>query len=161
MNDNSPNRWHCHPDPALRNSGDTNDKHQARVLSLCQSLCRAIRHPLHDSDLPRACLHHDDPETVTGDWPGPLLDRYQLMRPVKWLLEWRIKRDMGLRWRLTRKEKLILHFCDKLDAQLWALHLGAANGPAWVAAEAKLFRMAKQLDAVDWLNECLDNSWPW
>jgi len=150
------NRFHCHPNPALRNSGDTVNKHHVRVHAMGLSLCAHIGHSLVGSDLPTAMLHHDDPEKIMGDWPAPLMTRYPWMKPVKWVLEWFIKRDMGLRWSLTRKEKAILHFLDKLDCQIWARHCKAAGSHEWAMAEARLWAMAHKLGARVWLQERLD-----
>jgi 5'-deoxynucleotidase YfbR-like HD superfamily hydrolase len=150
------NRFHCHPNPALRNSGDTVAKHHARVHAMGLSLCAHIGHILVGSDLPEALRKHDLPEIIMGDWPAPLMTRYPWMKPVKWVLEWQIKRDMGLRWRLTRKEKAILHFLDKLDCQMWARHCKAADTDEWRRAESKLWARAKALGAQAWLQERLD-----
>lgn len=38
-------RWHCHPNPALRNSRDTVSGHQARVALLCNQFAVAIGLP--------------------------------------------------------------------------------------------------------------------
>jgi hypothetical protein len=145
MTDNSPRRWHCHP--ILHSSGDTIALHSARVAAMCIDLAAFLRHPLHDSDLPDAALKHDNPEIIMGDWPGPLLDRYPFMRPVKWFLEWRIKRDMGLRWKLTRKEKHMLHLCDKLDQYEWGLRFGIVTYDV-----DRLRRIAAKIGAYGWLD---------
>lgn len=156
MIDNSPLRWHPHPNPALRLSGDTVRLHSERVVALCQELAARIGHPLHSSDLPRAALHHDDCETITGDWPATLMQQYPWVRLVKIILEWQIGLRLGLRWRLSRHERRMLDLCDKLDARLWARRCGV-NGGEWDEAETRLRRMAWRLgpDAVTWVDERL------
>ena len=154
--DNSPLRWHANADPRLRNSGDTVNKHHMRVHAMGLSLCAFIGHSLVGSDLPEALRKHDLPEHVMGDWPAPLMTRYPWMKPVKWVLEWFIMRDMGLRWKLTRKEKAILHFVDKADCLIWARHCNAADTDEWRHAEAKLWDRAHKLGARVWLQERLD-----
>ena len=66
----APYRWHSSPDFRLRDSRDCITGHQRRTVALVQELCAHIGHPLHDSDLPRWALVHDEAERLTGDVPA-------------------------------------------------------------------------------------------
>lgn len=60
------NRWHSHPDPRLRNSGDTTAAHAQRVAILVSQLPTNAR--LTHDDMLEAIIH-DAPECYTGDVP--------------------------------------------------------------------------------------------
>jgi 5'-deoxynucleotidase YfbR-like HD superfamily hydrolase len=145
------NRWHCHP---LRNSGDIVSAHSARVASLCQSLAARIGYPLHDSDLLRAALHHDDAEQVLGDMPAPAKARFPALAAAYAKAELQVLTEMGKTWNLTRTEDDILTLCDKLDALMWMDRCGY-TGADRDDDEAQLMVKALRLDkrAYDWLNE--------
>ena len=113
-------RWHCHPHPALRNTGDTVGAHTARVQGDCESLCNALG-IAYTERLRYAAGNHDLPfERIMGDWPATLTRRSRFARWAKRLIEWKIARDLKIRWRLTKQEALVLGLCDTLDAALWA-----------------------------------------
>lgn len=122
-------RWHCHPDSRLRLSGDTIDRHQKAVADLVAGFVAAVgMEAARAADLDQAALIHDECERVMGDWPGPLLDMFPLLRPVKWLLERAIRRSMGIHMpRLDRQQRAILHLADKLEAELWARRHGVTG----------------------------------
>jgi 5'-deoxynucleotidase YfbR-like HD superfamily hydrolase len=146
------NRWHCHP--ALRNSGDTVSAHSARVASLCHSLAARIGHPLHDSDLPYAALHHDAAEQVLGDMPAPAKARFPALAAAYAKAELQVLTEMGKTWNLTRTENDILTLCDKLDALMWMDRCGY-TGADRDDDEARLMVKALRIDprAYDWINE--------
>lgn len=112
-------RWHCHPHPALRNSGDTVKEHCRRLAVLHFDYCRFTGEFIDDS-VAFYLEHHDDPEFVMGDWPATLARKYWVARWAKRILEWQIKREMGLRWPLTRRQKAKAGLFDTLDAVLLA-----------------------------------------
>ena len=145
-------RWHAHADPRLRNSGDTIDGHQMRVVSLCVSLAASIGHPLHDSDLPLAAIKHDEAERVLGDMPGPAKYNYPALAAAYAEAEQQVLAEMGYDWTLTDKEQDMLTLCDKLDAWQWARDHGVTGGE-WDCALAKLRIMAHKLDCTRWLDE--------
>jgi 5'-deoxynucleotidase YfbR-like HD superfamily hydrolase len=113
------NRWHNHRVAALRNSKDDIRGHMERVRKLCLYICLELGFVASD-ELHYAALEHDLPELIMGDLPYTLTRDYWVARWAKRILEWQIKRRMGLRWKLTRQEKLILALADKLDAVEWA-----------------------------------------
>ena len=114
------NRWHCHAHPALRNSWDTVEGHTARVEIYVLSLSAALGQNA-SVKLFKAMRNHDLPfERIMGDWPAKLTRVSPAARWFKRLLEWKIARDLKIRWKLTRQEALILSLCDTLDAALWA-----------------------------------------
>ena len=116
-------RWHAHPHPALRNSGDTVIAHTARVEDNCESLCASLG-IAYSKNMQYAARNHDLPfERIMGDWPATLTRRYRVARWAKRIIEWQIARELGINWRLTRQEALILGLCDTLDAALWARHV--------------------------------------
>jgi 5'-deoxynucleotidase YfbR-like HD superfamily hydrolase len=154
--DNSPLRWHCHPNPLLRLSGDTVAKHARRVQIMCHGLAAWIGHDLTRSDLLFAALHHDAAEAVVGDMPGPAKERFPVLAAAYEYAESQVLKEMGLTWNLTRLESDMLCFCDKLDAYLWARHCQAADTDEWRRAESKLWARAKALGAQAWLQERLD-----
>lgn len=144
-------RWHAHPNAALRNSGDNIDTHQARVAAMCIDLAAFIRHPLWDSDLPHAALHHDEAERILGDMPGPAKGRFPALSAAYAKAELQVLTEMGLAWNLTRLEADMLNLCDKLDAWEWARDHGV-TGPEWDVARAKLRVMARKIGAENWLD---------
>lgn len=118
--DGDVNRWHCHRHPALRNSGDTVKGHTDRVEANVFSLCDALGRPV-GGQLYLVVRNHDLPfERIMGDLPATLTRVSPAARWFKRLLEWKIGRDLKIRWRLTKQEALILGLCDTLDAVLWA-----------------------------------------
>jgi 5'-deoxynucleotidase YfbR-like HD superfamily hydrolase len=112
-------RWHCHPIASLRDSKDDIRGHMDRVRKLCLYICLELGFVSSD-ELHYAALEHDLPELIMGDLPYTLTRDYRIARWAKRFLEWQIKRRMGLRWKLTRQEKLILALADRLDAVEWA-----------------------------------------
>lgn len=112
-------RWHASESEALRNSLDDTWSHSQRVTDLAGEVCTVLGVDV-SPDLAAACWEHDTPEAVMGDWPAPLMRRFRVARWAKRILEWQIKRQMGLSWRLSKQEALILSLCDTLDAVMWA-----------------------------------------
>lgn len=149
-------RWHSNPNPRLRLSGDTVKNHQQRVAALCFSLAARIGHPLYNSDLIKAAMHHDDAEAVLGDMPGPAKQAFPALAAAYAAAERAVLADMGLTWHLTPEEEAMLNLCDKLDALQWAILHNAADGEEWQRACHKLMTAAYHLGAGDWLNEQID-----
>lgn len=113
------NRWHASESRALRESQDDTLDHAQRVCDMAGEVCAHLGIDM-SPDLGAACWYHDTPEAIMGDWPATLTRSYRVARWAKAILEWQIKRQMGLSWRLTRQEALILSLCDTLDAVMWA-----------------------------------------
>lgn len=149
-------RWHANPMPTLRNSGDTVNAHQRRVAKLCHELAARVRHPLHDSDLIHAALHHDEAEKVLGDMPYPAKARFPALAAAYAKAELQVLTEMGLTWNLRRIEADMLHLCDRLDAYTWATKR-EAGGEEWDIARADLYRIAAKIGpaASDWVQEKL------
>jgi 5'-deoxynucleotidase YfbR-like HD superfamily hydrolase len=145
-------RWHAHADRRLRDSGDTIDGHQMRVVSLCVSLAASIGHPLHDSDLTLAAIKHDEAERVLGDMPGPAKYRFPALAAAYAEVEKQVLTEMGYDWTLTDKEQDMLTLCDKLDAWLWARNHGVTGGE-WDKALVQLNWIAAGINATKWLDE--------
>ena len=122
------NRWHCHPDPGLRNSGDTIERHQHAVWSLCFDFSHLLKLPdARRIELLFAARHHDEAERIVGDIPGPAKDRFPALAAAYAKAELDVLNDMGLNWSLTRQEADILHLADKLDGELWARKHGVTG----------------------------------
>ena len=151
------NRWHCHKDARLRDSGDTIDTHQVRVCDLCMSLAAAIGWSLVGSDLPRAALHHDEAERVVGDIPGPAKVRFPDLAFAYAQAERVAMAEMGIEpFDLKPTEKRILAICDGLDAVQWAMKCGA-DGPLFDADRAAMRKQAMALgaEAMEWVERQL------
>jgi 5'-deoxynucleotidase YfbR-like HD superfamily hydrolase len=115
------NRWHCHPEPRLRNSGDTTMEHQARVAGLCARFAVIVGMDADRAhELQFAAWHHDEAEKIVGDIPGPAKDRFPALAAAYAKAELEVLNDMKLNWNLTRQESDLLHLADKLDGELWA-----------------------------------------
>jgi hypothetical protein len=145
-------RWHAHPLPALRDSKDDIRGHMNRVNYICHEIRRFVAVPF-GADLHVAALEHDLPELIMGDWPYTLTRDYWVARWAKRILEWQIKRKMGLRWKLTRQEKVILALADKLDAIEWAAaHVSPDQFAEYFAGDVRAAR-----DLAAWLGPEVGN----
>jgi hypothetical protein len=143
-------RWHNNPAPVLRTSGDCIEAHQYRVAMLCYAIC-ARYGDTPSPELIRAALHHDEPERIMGDWPGPLTDQFPWLAPVKHRLHLECMTIMGIApFRLTDHEAAVLDLADKADAWRWAVQHGAGGTQEWRAEKQKLFRMAWAAGLGDW-----------
>ena len=70
-------RWHCHPDPRLRHSGDTIDRHQHAVWGLILDFTSVLGiSGDRKSELLFAARRHDEAEKIIGDMPGPAKARF-------------------------------------------------------------------------------------
>lgn len=149
------NRWHQNPDPALRNSGDTVNKHQRRVQALCHSLAARIGHVLDGSDLLFAARYHDEAEKVLGDMPAPAKARFTALAAAYAKAELQVLNQFGLNWNLSRIEADMLDLCDKLDAYTWARRYTDVTTEEWHEARAKLDRTALKIGpkAYAWLQD--------
>ena len=149
-------RWHNNSDPRLRNSRDCIDGHQRRVAVLVHELCALIGHPLHDSDLVRWALVHDEAERITGDVPGPAKRRWPKLAAALEDAEREARRDLGIAEpNLSAREQRIFKLCDALDAFLWAHACQATHTIDWQAEMVRLQAMAAGIDAraVEWARE--------
>lgn len=151
-------RWHCHPIAALRDSKDDIRGHMDRVVLNYFDICTALGIEAREPAC-RAAREHDLPELIMGDWPYTLTRDYWIARVAKRILEWQIKRRMGLRWKLTRQEKMILALADKLDAVEWAAaHTTREEFWHYFTGDVvSAFGLAEKLDVVTWLHARLQN----
>ena len=134
------NRWHANKYPQLRNSCDTVHAHSARVGLLMEFLF----------DLsPSYALSHDLPEKALGDIPygSPKGEEYKNAE-AEWFDSY------GMICEMTPE----LHFCDRLDALLWALqHVpNLLRDPEWDTAYESLTKQAVELGVMAEFNELLD-----
>jgi 5'-deoxynucleotidase YfbR-like HD superfamily hydrolase len=108
------NRWHSHPDPRLRNSGDTTAAHSQRVAILLMFLF-----PASDSRPRGQALLHDAPEMDLGDTPAGAkradLDLCEAIHVAEasWWGAFAGMVDLDPR----------VHLCDLLDAILLVKHV--------------------------------------
>lgn len=122
------NRWHCHPDERLRNSGDTIERHQIEVERFCRQFSWALKLDTgRRAELLHAARHHDEAERIVGDLPGPAKARFPALAAAYEEAEREVLADMGLSWSLTPQEAHILHLADKLEAELWARRHGVTG----------------------------------
>lgn len=125
---NTVNRWHCHPDERLRNSGDTIDAHQFRVSVICAKFAISLKFPdSRREELFFAARVHDEAEKVLGDMPGPAKERFPALAAAYDEAEKAVLAEMGFSWSLTSQEAEILHLADKLDADIWARNHGVTD----------------------------------
>lgn len=143
-------RWHCHPDPRLRNSGDTIAAHQSRVAIMCNQFAVALG--LNSARLVHAARNHDEAEKIIGDIPGPAKKRFPALLAAYEAAEREVLAEMGLSWSLTPQEADILHLADKLDAELWA----RKHGVTGTHDCDKLQSMADELGLGDIVREMLE-----
>lgn len=150
------NRWHCHPDPRLRNSGDTIDRHQQQVAHLCEDVC-AIMGWTATEDLKRAAENHDEAERDIGDISGPAKRRWPALAAAYAKAELEVLTARGLTWNLTRRESDILRLCDLLDAWEWMQRKAPdlANTPSFLCDVSDMRAIAKRLGlpAQAWLED--------
>lgn len=109
-------RWHAHPDPRLRNSGDTVNHHQERCERYLIQLF-----PGASDHLRKIVRVHDEAEKVVGDMPYPATCRFPKMAEVRRYAERLVMLEMGLPLPETDAERAWLKLVDRLDAQLWML----------------------------------------
>jgi len=124
-------RWHTNPD--LAHIEDRIDGHSGRVARIILML-----HPEPTVKLLRACLIHDDGESVVGDMKAPFKDSHPEMALVLGEVEAQEIRKIWGGFYMTTHEAMWLKFADRLDAFMWAKH----HAP-------------QQMDGDDW-TECLE-----
>ena len=144
-------RFHANPDPALRRSGDCIEAHQHRVALLIYAMTAP---DMPSPELIRAALHHDEAERIMGDWPGPLLDRFPWLAPVKHRLELECMAALGIApFKLEPHEADMLDIADKADAWRWSVQHGQGHTDEWRQAKAKLFQAAWAAGLGAWWEE--------
>jgi hypothetical protein len=148
-----PYRWHSNPDPRLQHSCDHIRGHQDRVAALCADLARFYGFTISPA-LRLAASHHDEPERILGDMPGPAKERFPALAAAYAKAELQVLTEMGLNWSLSRHEAAILDLCDKLDAMLWAVPIQGWTAE-WMDAETTLRIKAERIGAGQWLHEKL------
>lgn len=122
------NRWHCHHDRRLRESGDTISRHQHAVWGLVFDFTGVLGiSGDRKLELLFAARYHDEAEKIIGDMPGPAKARFPALAAAYEAAEREVLADMGLSWSLTQQEADILHLADKLEAELWARRHGVTG----------------------------------
>ena len=107
-------RWHAHPNPKLRNSGDGINAHQQRCLDLVEMIW-----PHAPESLKLATRFHDEPERWLGDMPfGTKRDNPDLHAAYVKAEAVIIKRE-GIPQPANEVECLQIKLADRLDALRW------------------------------------------
>jgi hypothetical protein len=143
-------RWHCHPNDALRLSGDDIDRHQKAVCDLVVELCEVIGYDLTGSDLIEAALNHDEAERVLGDLPATAKARFPALAAAYAKAELEVLVDMGHTWNLSRLEADILRLCDVLERYTFAAERGVIHDDDRVTCIATAQRIGPK--AVEWVD---------
>jgi hypothetical protein len=140
-------RWHSSPDRALRMSGDTTQAHSARMCLLLLDM-----HPNPTLDLVRAILHHDTPETVTGDIPYGAKQRWPELKDALDWAEAEVATDLDLGY----SNDPFIKLADRLDAYLWAHQVAPyvlatmewRVCHAWIIAEGWRLGIGAQIEGI-------------
>ena len=157
------NRWHSHPDPRLRNSGDTILQHQKRVDRYCFDLAQWLEFtknlPLsRATNFYDAAAHHDEAERVIGDLPYSARSRFPDLAEAYDKAHAKVMAEMGFDFDLTPQEQAMIDLCDRLDAYCWAYQHGCGQDPEWRDAREKLVSMAGDIGAESWLVMVFDEA---
>ena len=139
-------RWPANPD--LCDTIDRVDAHSGRVARWLVAL-----HPDPSILLLKAALIHDDGEIAVGDVKAPAKDADPAFAAAlarredhhRWCL-WGATADVHL----LEEERRWLHFCDRLDAYLWAQRHAphALSDDGWPEARAWLIEEGAALGAL-------------
>lgn len=123
-------RWHTNPHHGLRNSGDINHAHSARVAQLWRCL-----DPEFGGDDALAALDHDLWESVIGDMSGETKRANPDFARVLAAHEAALHMEHGTCGDITPRQATWLKLCDKLDAVLWAISIdpGLMDREDWIA----------------------------
>ena len=135
-------RWHTNPDLAA--SQDRLDGHMGRVARLMLALW-----PDTSAGALAYALTHDDGESVVGDVPAPAKTKEHAIEESK------VRTDIWpFAFGPSETEAKRIHFCDKLDAFMWAAHHArhVLGDREWVEAHAWLCSMARELHVDDRLD---------
>lgn len=76
-------------------------------------ICEVIKKP--SAELLKAALYHDIAEGVTGDVPATTKWRFSDIDTAVKRAEERIEKNLGLKFKLTAKEKRVLKFADMME----------------------------------------------
>lgn len=143
------NRWHASRSHALRNSGDTTDKHAARCYRLLIALNPSASVYLRD-----AVALHDVAERVTGDTPWGAKFHSEDLRATLVFLETRENVRLGISriFEALRPEEWDwVKLVDRLDAYLWCQMVAPAElrEVEWVNAWIDILDRAEALGVRD------------
>jgi hypothetical protein len=143
-------RWHCHPNDALRLSGDDIDRHQKAVTQLVERLCDYIGYETDGTDILRAARYHDEAERVLGDLPATAKARFPALAAAYAKAELAVMVEMGHIWNLSRFEADILRLCDVLERYTFAAERGVIHDDDRVTCIATAQRIGPK--AVEWVD---------
>lgn len=110
------NRWHAHPSPALRGSGDTIDTHHAR----CEAMARELWPDAGEAFF-EMVAHHDEPEKWLGDMPYPAKAAFPALARAYARAEVEIVDRHRIPWPKTHHDKMRIKLVDRIDAYRWML----------------------------------------
>lgn len=159
------NRWHAHPNPRLRNSGDTVGAHTYRVMILVRYFSARATPKWHviGEKAMFVALAHDTGEAYTGDLPGPFKqDHPNLAAQVD--EEGRTWAGDDFEGQLPEVRELV-NLCDKIDHYLFC----KAHAPdliekdEWVKLRKEIEARAPEIEgfsqssALDSLTRLLDH----
>lgn len=124
------NRWHTNPCHALRNSGDINHAHSARVAQLWRCLDAEF-----GGDDALVALDHDLWESIIGDMSGETKRSNPDLARMLAAHEAALHLTNGTKGDITPRQAAWLKLCDKLDALLWAISVdqGLMDREDWIA----------------------------
>jgi hypothetical protein len=149
-------RWHTNPSHALRQSQDSVAGHQCRCAQLLLCL-----NPTASARLISVVLHHDVPEAIVGDLPGPAKRRWPDLKAASVAAENDRLADLGLitMTNLTKEEQAWLGLVDQFDSYLWVRHIDPARleSPDWKAHRVNVMFRAAELGCGSVVAEILDS----
>jgi 5'-deoxynucleotidase YfbR-like HD superfamily hydrolase len=145
-------RWHTNP--RMAGTGDRLDGHHARVA---QIIIEVMAPEQPSASLLIAALTHDAGEMVVGDLPGPYKSNVAPSVAADHALTEAAARDTiaGPYPDLTESEATYLRYADRLDAYLFAQHMGMdMMSMEWRICREEIARLAAMLGTI-----VKDNAW--